>query len=128
LGVTVSTLEEQLALDIANTFLAATDRDWAKDALTYYQVTAESRNDAGTLTQTTSTTAITNAMRGNVSHREAQEARGRFQVGDTYFLISQVVLVAQPLVGDYFTDASGNRWDVIGVNDLSGIWQVYGRQ
>ena len=124
----VTTLDEQVTLDVANVFLAATDRDWGKETLTYLQVTAESRSDAGVLTQTTSSTSITNALRGNVSHREAEEARGRFQVGDTYFLLSQAVLSGTPKVGDYFTDASGNRWDVIGVNDLSGIWQVYGRQ
>lgn len=115
-----------MALDISNDYLIFD----GSEAITFVSVGTTTVDDDGSVAESGNTsTAVASALRREVSLREVQESGGRYQVGDVWWTIPQVLLVASPKAGDRIT-AGSETWHVVEVRDstLTSRWRTLCRR
>ncbi len=74
-------------------------------------------------------TAVTGALRRQVSQREAAASQGRYTRRDVRWSLPQSEVAASPELGAVITDGQGETWTVLEVDDQSGgdRWRCWSR-
>ena len=99
------------------------------EEVVYKRLSNQGVSAGGDLTGTTTSSTIRVALRGRLSQMEVEQSRGRFKATDSAWEIPKYLLL-EPGLEDWFLDAAGTRWNVVGWEDggLRSWWRVMVRR